>query len=585
MKRIGLLTCLLLVLTGCVCCSCQAEETSLPAMNREELFSKRDEDSTWNKEDAREITLQESGITLSEEGVYLLSGTLENGQILVNAPKEAKVQLVLNGVHVHHDTHAALYIKQADKVFITLAPGTENTLSAGETFVQIDENKVDAAVFSKEDVTFNGEGQLTILSPGGHGIAGKDEITITDGAYHITASGHGMDSKDSIAVSGGTFTLIAGKDGLHAEHSEDDTLGFLYIEEGSFSITAQGDGISASGAMEIAGGSFQLLCGGGSEQAPARQSGFDPGNFGRRGAPPDSRRMPIGPGEGEKQNGNPLQEQKSNAAEEAEISQKGLKAGGSLLLTGGTFILNSADDAIHSNATIQLDGGTYLLQTGDDGIHAEENLVINGGALTIPKGYEGLEGLHIRIHGGEITLTADDDGLNAAGGTDQSGFGGGFGRGDRFGGRGFGGMQAGSGSIVISGGRLSVTAYGDGIDANGSFRMDGGQVIVCGPTQGDTATLDYDTTAEINGGTFIGTGAAGRMAQIFSGGTQGQIAVQINKTSAGTAITLTDTEEFLLLSHTPALDYQAVILSAPTIEPGQPYTLQVGTSSGTFTAR
>ena len=207
------------------------------------------------------------------------------------------------------------------------------------------------------------------------------------------------------------------------------------------------------------------------------------------------------------------------------------------------------------------------------------------GSITITESYEGLEALHLRLNGGNVTLTATDDGLNAAGGTDQSGFGGGFGRGDRFGGRGFGGMSTGNGSIIITGGTLSVTASGDGIDANGSFRMDGGSVTVCGPTYGDTATLDYDTTAEINGGTFIGTGASGGMSQTFSGGTQGKIAVRANNASAGTPITLTDTAGIQLLSHAPALDYQLIILSSPDILPGETYTLQVGSGNGTVTAR
>lgn len=598
--------CLLLILcmTGCVFCTSSAEETPLSPMNREELFSVRDEKNDWMERDYTEISLQNESLQITEGGVYLLSGSIENGQITVNVPKDEKVQLVLNQVSVHSESHAALYILQADKVFITTAEGTENTLSSGAAFIQTDENNVDAALFSKDDITLNGEGTLTLLSPGGHGAVSKDEMTITGGTYLAETAGHGFAGQDNICISGGNFHITADKDGFHAEHDEDENLGFLYIENGEFDITAAQDGLSAAGAMEITGGSFTLLCGGGSEQAEPRQNewgrgGFGQGNpFGSRGAPsdwnnrqgsqtPPERNTPTKDGgmpgfSGGFDNMNP-----SDTASDAAVSasRKGLKAGKSLLLSGGSFHIDSADDAIHSNGSAQINGGAYTLTTGDDGIHAEETLSINSGTITIEKSYEGLESLHLVIRGGDITLNADDDGLNAAGGTDQSGFGGGFGRGDRFGGRGFGGMSTGNGSITIIGGTLSVTASGDGIDANGSFRMDGGSVTVCGPTHGDTATLDYDTTAEINGGTFIGTGASGGMSQTFSGGTQGKIAVRVNNASAGTPITLTDTAGIPLLSHAPALDYQLIILSSPDILPGETYTLQVGSGNGTVTAR
>ena len=586
MKTKYVLACLLLcsMLTGCVSCTVSAEETALSPMNRDELFSARDMQTTWDEQDVIDIALENTSITLTEKGVYRLSGQIENGQIVVDVPKEEKVQLILDGVSIHCESHAALYVKQADKVFITLAPGTENTLSCGETFTQTDENNVDAALFSKEDLTLSGEGTL-VISSGGHGVVGKDEVTITAGTYRITSKGHGITAKDSLALAGGDFTLVSEKDGLHADHDEDETKGVLYIENGTFSITAQQDGIASSGAMEIAGGTFTLLCGGGSgemEMAPSMQ-GMG-GKGGRGGTPPGG----FGGGRGGKGGFGGFAPGGWNAqtdTQEETTSQKGIKAGGNLLISGGTFTLDTADDALHTNGSMEISGGTFALETGDDGLHAEDTLTLKGGEITITECYEGLEGLHIRILSGNVTLTASDDGLNAAGGTDESGFGGGFGGGDRFGGFGFGGMDAGNGSIILSGGKVHITAYGDGIDANGYFQMDGGNVTVCGPTQGDTATLDYDTTAEINGGTFIGTGASGMMAQAFSGGTQGKIAVQVNNAAAGTSFTLKNADGKQILSHTPAMDYQVIILSSSDILPGETYTLQIGTGSGTFTAK
>lgn len=263
---------------------------------------------------------------------------------------------------------------------------------------------------------------------------------------------------------------------------------------------------------------------------------------------------------------------------------KGLKAGSGLLVRGGTFTIDAADDSVHSNADITVEGGSFTAATGDDGFHADETLTITDGSIRITESYEGLEGLHVIISGGDIELSATDDGINAAGGVDSSGTGGRGG--DTFGSRGqMGGMMSSSsnGSIVISGGSVSITAYGDGIDANGSLAVSGGYITVCGPTQGDTSTLDYDTTAVITGGTFIGTGASG-MAQSFSEKGQGVVAVSVGNQSAGTFITLTDSDGNVLLTCEPALSFAVIILSSADVVSGQTYTVTVGSLSGECTA-
>lgn len=242
---------------------------------------------------------------------------------------------------------------------------------------------------------------------------------------------------------------------------------------------------------------------------------------------------------------------------------------------------DSADDSFHSNACLTVNGGAFDIASGDDGFHADDTLTINAGTIRIRESYEGLEGLHVLVAGGDITLTATDDGVNAAGGTDSSGTGG---RGnDRFGGPGGMGTSASDGSIVISGGTLYVNASGDGLDANGSVTISGGYTTVCGPTQGDTATLDYDVSGVITGGTLLGTGASG-MAQTFSDSDQGVIAVSVGNVAAGTAITLTDASEKTVLEHCPELPFTVVILSSPEIVKGESYTITVGSASGTFTA-
>jgi len=478
------------------------------------------------------VKVSGSTVAITDEGTYILSGTLNDGMIIVDADKADKVRLVLNNVKINSKTSAPIYIRQADKVFITLAPDSANTLSNGGTFAQTDENSIDAVIFSKDDLTLNGSGTLIINSPAGHGIVSKDELKLTGGTYEIKAASHGLEGKDNVCIGNAKLSITSGMDGIHAENPDDSTLGFIYIQSGTFNITSEGDGIAASAKMQIDGGTFHIVSGGGSANAA-----------------------------------------KSNA------SSKGIKASGELVINDGSFTVDSADDAVHSNASITITGGTIEIATGDDGFHADDTLTILSGTVKVTESYEGLEGLHVKVSGGDLTLYAGDDGINAAGGTDQSGFGGR----DRFGGRGDG---AGSkGSIEISGGKLYINARGDGIDANGTLTISGGYTVVCGPIKGDTATLDYDVSGVITGGTFIGTGAS-RRAMSFSDSEQGVISVRIASQPAGTAITLSDSKGNKIISdYKPELEFEIVILSSPDIVKGETYTLNVGSKSDEVTAK
>ena len=539
------------------------------------------------------VKISGSTVTITEEATYVISGTLTDGMIIVNAEDTAKLQLVLNGVDITAKTSAALYISEADKVFVTLAEGTQNILANGGSFTAIDENNIDAAVFSKQDLTFNGSGSLTVTSPAAHGIVCKDDLVFTDGTYTINSASHGLDANDSVRISNSAkLTIDAGKDGIHCENTDDASLGFIYIGGGTINIEAEGDGIAASAYVQIEDGAFDILAGGGSENGSAASSdnygGFMGGGHGGM--------RPVG------------SQDLTAAADESSTSMKGIKAGGSLLINGGTFRINSADDSVHSDVSVTINGGTFEIKSGDDAVHAEESLTVTAGTFNITESYEGLEAFNIDIKGGEFSITASDDGINAAGGTDFSGtaggrdgmFGGGhggtedgmFGGGhggteDGMFGGGHdgmgGGMSSGNGSIVISGGKLFVKASGDGIDANGTLMISGGNTVVTGPVQGDTATLDYDRSATITGGTFIGTGAQG-MAQTFSASEQGVVAVSVGNQSAGTNITLKDKNGKTLISHTPELSFAVVILSSPDIVSGELYTVTVGSESGEFEA-
>ena len=605
-----------------------------------DMFTDRDFRTEYDDEESIHITLngdsasadsdsvQISGstVTLTEEAVYVISGTLDDGMVVVDADDTAKLQLVFDGVNINSGTSAPLYILEADKVFVTLTDGSENTLSNGGTFSAIDENNIDSVIFSKQDLTLNGGGALTVVSPAGHGIVCKDDLVITGGTYTVTSSSHALDANDSVRITGETaLTANAGKDGIHSENNDDASLGFVYISGGTLDITSEGDGISAGAYMQIEGGAYQILAGGGSENGANESSddwcadpggmGADPGSMGGgTGSNPGSMDSGTGadPGNmtmesaGDSESSIPQNVSDTTAAdtasEDSSTSMKGIKASGSMLIADGSFTIDSADDSVHSNTSITVNGGSFEIASGDDAFHADEALTVTSGTINISGCYEGLEALDLSIEGGDITLIATDDGLNAAGGTDSSGTEGGRdgmfgnmwdgnpGAGSTGGNPGAGatagppsGMSSSNGSITISGGTLDITASGDGIDANGSVEITGGYIVVTGPTQGDTSTLDYDTTATISGGTFIGSGGAG-MAQTFSDSGQGVLSVSVGEQSAGTAVTIQDKDGNNIVSFEPEMSFAVVIVSSPEIESGETYTLTVGGQTGDIAA-
>jgi len=524
------------------------------------------------------VKISGSTVTITEEATYVISGTLSDGMIVVNAPETAKLQLVFNGINITKSTSAALYIIEADKVFVTLADGTENTLANGGTFTAIDDNNVDGAVYSKQDLTFNGTGSLKVTSPAGHGIVCKDDLVFTGGTYTVNSASHGLDANDSVRIANARFEIDAGKDVIHCENTDDTSKGFIYISSGTINGEAEGDGIAASAYLQIEGGNFDLLVGGGAENGTKASSG----NYGGF----------MGGGHGGMRPGG--NQGSTTTTTTDTVSMKGLKAANSILISDGTFKIDSADDSIHSDVSVTITGGTFEIASGDDAIHAEDTLTVTAGKIDISESYEGLEALYIDVQGGDIKLVASDDGLNAAGGTDQSGttggrdgmFGGGPGGmgGGRPGGGGFGGMSGNSnGSIKVSGGNLYINSSGDGLDANGTLEITGGYTVVVGPTQGDTATLDYDKSGIITGGTFIGTGASG-MAQTFSDSKQGVVAVSVGNQSSGTKIVLKDMSGKTIIEHTPELNFAVVILSSPDITKGETYSITVGSRSGEFEA-
>lgn len=533
-----LIASLLIILAGCGPENGTAEQTtkaaSLNAISADEIdttVGKSDQDAAYDESSATKITLtgasasisgngasQKDGVvTIQQEGTYLVSGTLENGQLVVDAADTEKVQIVLQNVSIDCSDHAALFIKQADKVFLTLAEGTENTLSSGSSYaLGDDDSNVDGVIFSRADLTMNGSGSLAVNAAYKHAVVSKDDLVVTGGQYAIKAeNGGGLYGKDCVKITGGAFTIATGTDAIQANNAEKADQGYVYISGGTFDLTAGTDAVQAETVLRIDGGTFQITSGGGSANASIDKSGKDSPGWGMWG--PQSEQ-------------NPSQDAESTDTSD---SAKGLKAGASLSLRGGTFSINSSDDSIHSNGTVTITGGTLSLKSGDDGVHA-------GGSDTAKQGRPGQN---------QFIVSEDSEIF-----------------------------------IKITGGTINVDAGGDGLDSNGNLFVEGGTIYITSSADNGNGALDYEGAATITGGTIVAAGMSG-MAQGFSdSSTQYSILNNFSASlSSGDAIVLKDSGGKVLASYTPAKAYNSVVVSSPDLKKGETYTLSAGSQSESLT--
>ena len=495
------------------------------------------------------VTVDENIVTITQGGTYSLSGTLDDGQVIVNAGDLDQVELLLNGVHLTSSTSAPIYIMNADKTTLTLVEGTESVITDAESYVYEDAtvDEPNAAIFSKDDLKINGTGSLIVNANYNNGIASKDDLDIKNGDITINAVNNGLKGKDSIEIDNGTFVINSGGDTIKSDNTTDTTKGWITINNGTFNLTATGDGIQAETDLLINGGTFTIETGGGSENSSSKSS-----SWGVWGIPGHA--------------------QTSSSSSEETTSAKALKAGVNLTVEDGSFNIDSSDDSIHTNDSIVINGGSFTIANGDDGIHADTTLDINGGTIDITKSYEGLESTTITINDGTIHLIASDDGINAAGGNDGSAMNGRPGQNN---------FSSTSGMIYFNGGYVYVNASGDGLDANGSIEMSGGTVIVDGPTDGGNGALDYDATFNISGGLLIASGSNAMLQTPSSSSSQNTIVVSSN-TSSHTLVNVQDSTGTDLITYAPSKSSQVIMISSPEFKTGETYTISTGgTSTGT----
>ncbi|MBR2527079.1 MAG: carbohydrate-binding domain-containing protein [Blautia sp.] len=225
-------------------------------LNEEEIFTDRDLAQTADLSEAQSITVTDGeDIHITKEGVYVINGAAQNVTVYIEAGDEDKVQLVLDNVTIANADFPCIYVKSADKVFLTMASDSSFTVTGD--FVPDGDTNTDGVIFSRSDLTLNGSGVLVIQSTD-NGIVSKDDLKVTGGSYKIEAASKAFEANDSICIASGEFHLKAGTDALHAENDEDDTLGYVYIKDGSFDIMSGDDGIHGTSIVQIDGGNFTI---------------------------------------------------------------------------------------------------------------------------------------------------------------------------------------------------------------------------------------------------------------------------------------------------------------------------------------
>lgn len=560
-------------------------------------------------------------VTITQEGTYQIAGTLDDGALIVESGENAKITLVLGGVSIKNTTGAAIQIGTADDVTIELEEGTTNVLQSGE---EVDiatategEEASGGALQSKADLKIKGKGSLTVLGYLNNGIHCTKDLKIKNGNISVTALGHGIKGKKSVTVSGGTVTVTSGKDGITSDETENEEKGFVTIEGGEIIITSAGDGVSAETTLTVTDGVISIISGGGSANAQQKTDNM-------RG----------------------WWDFDNSASDDDSASCKGLKAGKALVISGGSITIDAQDDALHTDGDMTISGGECILSTGDDSAHADLSLTVLDGKITVLTSYEGLEANQITLAGGDLDITASDDGVNANGGSDgfSGGFGGGFGGGSGGMGGSFGGRRndtnnqsgdttppdnnnmtppdnsnmqnppdgnAPSGNpptmpgqdaadststddtsdkqpvLLITGGKITVNADGDGLDSNGNLRVEGGDITINGPSNGGNGAIDIGTenggAGFISGGTLIALGTSSMAENFGSTSTQCAFLVTMNSFGAGETITITDSQGNVLYTGVTVKSANSVVFSSPDLTVGETYTVTIGSSSATVT--
>lgn len=512
-----------------------------------DIVTDRDLEGTWEEDGATRISLSDDGcavdgagavadgttVTITAGGTYVLTGQMPAGQVVVNADGE-KVQLVLDGASVTSTDSAAILVRAAKKVWLTLADGTQNKLATSGSFAEDDEYSIDGAVWCKSDLTINGTGALTVSSAEGHGIVCKDELALVSGDVEVEAARHAVQAQDAACVVAGTWSLTAGTDGIHCGDDDDAEKGSVLIVGGTVSIDAASDGVDAANVLEVDGGEVTVSAG-------------DDGLHSERALQVDGGTVTV------------------------TKSYEGLE-GSTVTVNGGVIDVTSSDDGVNAAGDPTGDSSAEAADAGASGPEAaagQPEDPMGGGRAPAGDGRAPEDadaqaptstGQVPAGSGGQVPADAGGQAPSAGGDMDYDS----------------------TAQVTINGGKLTIQAGGDGIDSNGDLTVTGGETYVFGPASDGDGSLDFAGTGTITGGVVMCTGSSGMAQNFGDASTQGSMLVSASG-QAGDAIQLVDEDENVVASCEARTSYSCVLVSAPGVESGKTYTLTCGDASSEIT--
>lgn len=498
-----------------------------------ECFSDRDYDAAYDEGEAHKIDVSDGDVSITDEGTYILSGDMKTGKVVVNAPNK-KVQIVLAGCSIISEDSCPFIIEEADKVFLTLADGSVNTVADAASYDEtIGDSTVDGAIFSKADLTINGSGTLEVTGTYKHGIVSKDDITITGGNINVTSVKSGIVGKDCVQIGGGKINVSAGTHAISSTNEEDKSRGYVYIYSGDISLDAGKKGIKAMSGLIIDGGSIHV-----------------------------------------------------------DRSYEGLESA-IIKINGGNIDIVSSDDGInasnmYSEGNEQFEGDKDWKNDKPD---AERNMPDGDVEMTKGGGTDG----NVNVTDGSkadgyVNMT-DENGVDGdkkmrkGNRPDRDGNMPEDGRMDENGNMHKGGRPGGDGSmsgdgapceLTINGGTITIDASGDGIDSNGTLNMNGGQVYVSGPSSHGNCAIDYNSEAVITGGTIIAAGSSGMAQNFGQSSTQASMMVMTGSQKKDSTIKVTDSSGNEIISWQSPKEYDCVVISSPNLDVGSEYVIQAG---------
>ena len=488
-------------------------------------------DHVWNESDVAAVTLTGtsaietspavtvtgSTVTIDAAGTYRLSGSLTDGQIVVNSTGPGIVRLILDGVTIANSTTAPVDVIAAGKVLVFLADGSTNQLSDATTYTYPpDVDEPNAALFSAVNTTIAGTGSLSVTGNADDGITAKDGLVIDAGTITVTAKDDAIRGKDYLVINGGTITATAGGDGLKSDNDVDAACGYISLVAGTVTLTTGGDAVKGKTDVIISGGALTATAGGGSGVAPG------------------------------------------------DSSPEGLKAGELVVISDGSTTVDVSDDGVNSGAAVTVDGGTTTIAAGDDGVHAETTLTVNAGTVDVTRSYEGVEGFKVYVTGGSLSATATNDAFNAsdpAAATGQNSP-------NAL-------ISITGGLVTVNGGSDGIDSNGTLMIAGGTVVTSSASLSGAG-----NGGLDAASGLTVTGGTLISTGIRATTTTLPGAG-QGWIAIKLTADlPAGTVVHLATSHGVVpgdqIAAYRSANALRGLVFSSSQITRGTTYAIYVG---------